>query len=1332
MFFKYNTFSKILVLVVLVFFIINIFNFILVNSVYAESNTYTGEDVFPFGSTLKFDFGTSKSPVAEDYTKITTESTYNSSIGYGWQNPSNISITASDENTEDSLKSDYISGSNIRTIGENSTSYISYDCPTFVADLPVGYYKVRLIQGSNVVKTCSGSYIEGNMNIIPWANDNFSSTFSVEPTDLIANEAGSYADNTATVAVWDGQLTVQIATSITPEGSSGTAIVNALEIERIEHNLASNDNSKIIAIGDSTVADYPPFDNPQDYTPIPEQTGWGGKLGEFFDGVDVDNWGVGGISARNYITQNYLNRVLLEIAPGDVVTVEWGINEAAAGRRYIKATAEEFDPYIQLYIDAIKAYGGIPILVSATSGNTGYSERLEAVSNLNNVDYIDLKALWSDYKSKRTSTQQNYLTVDGTHLSRVGGVVVGQLVTYAMKNLTNTELKEINELNISTPTTGSDIAPISIPEKLQITKQTKSSVTLSWTIPESTLYDPTQLITRFPIYRKNIDADDSTYTEVAEGTAYVTPDLVSPNLSITIPSEGNYVYAIASRGVNGTSPKSSGLTVSNYTETHSDIINNGIKYFEGIFASDFTVKSYETLNKAISNGKIAISNNKDLEKASLKITNSISDLECKMQTNLYDDFQSTTTDNWDTTQDPSGVNMSYNLDEDGDRYLNYYVSASGERSRRKTFNPVASNKISVEFEWLPGNPDNRNVTELRFYGLTGTTAVPENDIYFGLKTASNGNIGYYSTSTTPPINTSEILDPAVDLKLSNTSLYKIKIDFNFEKHTANLIVRSLNSDTNADTVVENIEIPSNITSLNYMRWHAARGKKDNGGNDLSVLWNTSIDDFTYYYLPIDTSKANTAKLSYILKKATSLESSIYTEDSYAILSDAIKTGNRVVNDFVIVQEDVNYAEKLLKKALKKLKKLPLSDNYKFDFGTGDINPDYKSVTSGCIKTKKNRYGFVGSGMTDFDRDTDDSLTSDGISVNENTEFDIILPNKDYSVTVTYGDPSEDTNAGTTTNVTTSDYVLYPSNFNTIKKSAADISTNTTRTDTFSASVFNGILKIIFTGNNIKVNSITITPIDKRIPGSTPTLYILGDSTVMSKQTTTSGLDESGNIIKDNIVGWGKNIGNFFTDILISNKAVGGRGIRGFYSENRMDPVYSTIKPGDYVAIQFGHNDANTTNSGRYSTISEFEEYLSYTCDAVKARGATPILITVLSHIRDFDESNPSNSEGYTLAQYTSTSQIKRCFTEYAQATRDVAAEKNIACYDLNEESYQLYKEKGIDWVKENIISIDGVHPIDNSGSEYIANMVADGIAELNINNLSDNVLANIELWLNPH
>jgi lysophospholipase L1-like esterase/uncharacterized protein YjdB len=1294
------------------------------NTAYADEVNYPGKDTLPFGSVLKYDFGTADSPVAGGYTKVTTDTGYNASLGYGWNNPSTVNITATDENTGDPLKGDYISGNNVRTVGADSTSYITYDCPTFVVDLPAGFYKLHLIQGSNTVASCSGAYIEGSMRILPWAADDYGTGFDTEPTSLITKPAGTYADNTVTVAVWDGQLTVQVSTSMTPAGVSGTAYINSLEIERVEHNLTPNDTPRIRSIGDSTVATYPPFDNPQNYAPIPEQTGWGGKLAMFFNGVVGDNWGVGGISARNYITQNFLNRFLLGLKPGDVVTVEWGINESAAGRRYIAATAAEFDPYVQKYIDAIKAYGAIPVLVSATSGGAGYTDRLKALATSNNISYVDLKTLWSNYKSTRSSTQQGYLTVDGTHLSRVGGVVAGQIIANAMKSLTNTSLSAINVLNVSTAPTAVNTVPTVIPQNLRVAAQTKDSVTLAWDVPETDLYNPTQLITRFPVYRKAVGAADSTYAEVAEGTAYVTPDLNAPKLKLTIASSSDYVYAIASRGVNGTGAKSAGITVTAYTETSTDKINNAIKIFDKLYPSDFTIASYAALSSAIDAGKSSLASGTGLDEAAASITAALTGLQRKMSTNLYDDFQTVTTASWGTTQDPSGVDMTYNMSDDGNRFLNYYVSAAGERSRRKTFTAVTANKVSAEFEWLPGKPDTRNVTELRFYGIVGTSAAPANDLYFTLKTANDGHVGYCTGGTTTPVNTSSIATPGVDLGLDNKVWYNVKIDFNFVQHTATLTMKPRDDASAAATVVSNVSIPSNITKLSYMRWHAARGKTDAGGNDLSVLWSTSVDNFGYYYLPAATAEGDAAALATELATAKSVDASLFTAASYAPLASAIALGDRILTDFVISQTDVDYVMAALTAATSGLVTIPPVDTYKFDFGTGAVAPGYTAVTSSAIKTGSSKYGFSGSGMTDFNRNTADALKTDGINVVANTEFDVVLPNKDYTVTVTYGDPSSASNAGTTTNVTTATDVGTPANFNVIKKAAASVNTNSTRTDSFSVSVLDGILRVIFTGTNININAMTITPIANRTPGTTPTLYITGDSTVTNTGASVTNTDSSGNVTTGRYVGWGKNINSNITGAAISNQAVAGRGIRGFYSENRMDPIFTVIRPGDYFIVEFGHNDANTANAGRYSTIPEFKEYLKYTCDAVKAHGATPILITVLTHVRDFDESNPGNSTGYTMAPYTSTSQIKRSFPGYAQATRDIAAELGVACYDLNEETYQLYLEKGIDWVKSNIITVDGVHPIDSSGSVYLARMVADGLAASNISGLSDKFLAN--------
>src|SRR5436189_3144027 len=83
--------------------------------------------------------------------------------------------------------------------------------------------------------------------------------------------------------------------------------------------------------------------------------------------------------------------------------------------------------------------------------------------------------------------------------------------------------------------------------------------------------------------------------------------------------------------------------------------------------------------------------------------------------------------------------------------------------------------------------------------------------------------------------------------------------------------------------------------------------------------------------------------------------------------------------------------------------------------------------------------------------------------------------------------------------------------------------------------------------------------------SLPTLYIIGDSTV---HNTGAGL-----------VGWGDCIGEFFdtSKINIENRAIAGRSSRTFMTEGRWDKIMETLKPGDFVLMQFGHNDASPVN-----------------------------------------------------------------------------------------------------------------------------------------------------------
>src|SRR3989442_10394257 len=85
----------------------------------------------------------------------------------------------------------------------------------------------------------------------------------------------------------------------------------------------------------------------------------------------------------------------------------------------------------------------------------------------------------------------------------------------------------------------------------------------------------------------------------------------------------------------------------------------------------------------------------------------------------------------------------------------------------------------------------------------------------------------------------------------------------------------------------------------------------------------------------------------------------------------------------------------------------------------------------------------------------------------------------------------------------------------------------------------------------------------------PTLYIIGDSTVRND-------DSMGHR------GWGSHIANYLdtTKISVSNQAMAGRSTRTFVKEGRWDKVINAIKPGDFLIMQFGHNEGSRPDTTR--------------------------------------------------------------------------------------------------------------------------------------------------------
>lgn len=125
-----------------------------------------------------------------------------------------------------------------------------------------------------------------------------------------------------------------------------------------------------------------------------------------------------------------------------------------------------------------------------------------------------------------------------------------------------------------------------------------------------------------------------------------------------------------------------------------------------------------------------------------------------------------------------------------------------------------------------------------------------------------------------------------------------------------------------------------------------------------------------------------------------------------------------------------------------------------------------------------------------------------------------------------------------------------------------------------------------------------------------TIYLIGDSTMANKVKPNENPEH----------GWGQVLPIFFNDnAIIDNRAVNGRSSKSFINEKRWDSIYKVVKPGDYVFIQFGHNDGKVTDSTKHTNPHTCYRYnLIKFVKETREKGAIPILFSSVTR-RNFNE-----------------------------------------------------------------------------------------------------------------
>lgn len=232
-----------------------------------------------------------------------------------------------------------------------------------------------------------------------------------------------------------------------------------------------------------------------------------------------------------------------------------------------------------------------------------------------------------------------------------------------------------------------------------------------------------------------------------------------------------------------------------------------------------------------------------------------------------------------------------------------------------------------------------------------------------------------------------------------------------------------------------------------------------------------------------------------------------------------------------------------------------------------------------------------------------------------------------------------------------------------------------------------------------------------------TIFMIGDSTMANKDISGGKMER----------GWGMMLKNFFTeDVIVDNHALNGRSSKSFISEGHWQKVVEKIKPGDYVFIQFGHNDEKDDPKRHTDPGTTFDENLRKFVKETRMRGGIPVLFNSVvrriftnSKTAVADDDTRSNSsadlvEGDTLVD---------THGDYLLSPRNVARELDVPFVDANKITHDLEQGLGPDkskklhmWYLPNEVPSLPKGRQDNThynvyGAYVVAGLLADAVSD---------------------
>jgi lysophospholipase L1-like esterase len=353
-------------------------------------------------------------------------------------------------------------------------------------------------------------------------------------------------------------------------------------------------------------------------------------------------------------------------------------------------------------------------------------------------------------------------------------------------------------------------------------------------------------------------------------------------------------------------------------------------------------------------------------------------------------------------------------------------------------------------------------------------------------------------------------------------------------------------------------------------------------------------------------------------------------------------------------------------------------SFKFDFGAGKAAPGYVRVGPDMFYTPERGYGFEpGAVVTTVDRGGEDPLHAGFCTSDKPFLFSVKVPEGNYRVTVILGDAAGES----TTTIKAELRRLMVEQAHTVKGQFVTRSFTVNirvpqiagggevhlkdREKTTERAAWDDKLTLEFNGARPCLCALEIARVEDAL-----TVYLLGDSTVCDQPA-------------EPWASWGQMLPRFFKpEIAVANHAESGDSLKSSMGARRLDKVLSTMKPGDYLFLQFGHNDQK--EKGTNLAFTSYQAELKQAIARTRERGGFPVLVTSM-------ERKPGVQ--------------KPTLGDYPEAMRQVAKEENVPLIDLNAMSLVFYRALGADLGKA---FQDPTHH-NNYGSYELAKCVVEGI-----------------------